>query len=251
VSGPFDLTGMRALVTGGNRGLGAGIAAGLAAAGADIVSIHRSEQEPLITGVVKGLGHQFVSVRSDLSELEQIPRVIETVLDMGQVDILVNNAGVQRRHPATDFPAEDWDLVLRVNLTAVFLLCQGFAGPMLQRGQGKIINMASLLSFQGGVTVPAYAASKGGVAQLTKALSNEWAAAGVNVNAVAPGYMETDMNRALIEDPVRSRQIRERIPAGRWGKPEDVAGAVVFLASRAADYVHGHLLPVDGGWLAR
>ncbi len=247
----FDLAGRRALVTGGNRGLGAGICLGLAQSGADIVSVHRADAEPEVAQAVRSLGREYRSVVWDLADLGRIAMLARHVLDSGPVDILVNNAGAQRRHAAADFPVEDWDLVMDVNLKAVFLLCQAFGRVMLARGRGKIINVASLLSFQGGITVPAYAASKGGVAQLTKALANEWAAQGVNVNAVAPGYMDTPMNEALIRDPERSAQIAGRIPAGRWGRPEDVAGAVVFLASDAADYVHGHVLAVDGGWLAR
>jgi 2-deoxy-D-gluconate 3-dehydrogenase len=247
----FDLTGQRAVVTGGNRGLGAGIALELARHGVDVISVHRAEAEPEVVGAIRALGREYSAVRADLGDVNRIPDLVEQVLRTGPVDILVNNAGAQRRHPAADFPVEDWDVVLDVNLKAVFLLCQGFARPMLERGRGKIINLASLLSFQGGFTVPAYAASKGGVAQLTKALANEWASRGVNVNAVAPGYMDTEMNEALKADPVRSAQISARIPAGRWGRADDVGGAVVFLASPAADYVHGHVLVVDGGWLAR
>lgn len=247
----FDLSGNTALVTGGNRGLGAAVALGLARCGADVVSVHRSDAEPEVAGEVRQLGRSYRSVQGDLADRAGVARLVDAVLEAGPVHVLVNNAGVQRRSPAAEFTTEDWDLVLRVDLTAVFELCQGFGRPMLERGRGKIVNVASLLSFQGGVTVPAYAAAKGGVAQLTKALANEWAGAGVNVNAVAPGYMDTEMNQALTIDPVRSRQIVERIPAGRWGTPADLAGAVAFLASSAADYVHGHVLPVDGGWLGR
>lgn len=251
MTNPFDLSGLRAVVTGGNRGLGAGITLGLAQAGADILSIYRSPEEPPVAQEVRALGRAYQVVRADLGAVDQLESVIAQVLEMGAVDILVNNAGLNIRHPAVDFPLEDWDTVMNVNLKSVFVLAQGFGRAMLERGRGKIVNVASLLSFQGGLTVPAYAASKGGVAQLTKALSNEWAAKGVNVNGVAPGYMDTDLNTALLADAVRSRQISERIPAGRWGQPEDIAGAVVFLSSRAADYVHGHVLAVDGGWLGR
>jgi 2-deoxy-D-gluconate 3-dehydrogenase len=180
-----------------------------------------------------------------------VEAVCARVLAEHQVDILVNNAGTQARYPAVDFPLEAWDRVLDLNLRAVFQLCQLIGRPMLARGKGKIINLASMLSFQGGLTVPAYAASKGGVAQLTMALCNEWARLGVNVNAVAPGYMATEMNAALIADPERNAQISARIPAGRWGNPADIGLAVVFLASEAGDYIHGTILPVDGGWLAR
>ena len=251
MTNPFDLSGLRAVVTGGNRGLGAGIALGLARAGADIVSIHRNPEEPPVARTVRALGRSYDVIRADLGDAHALEGAIAQVLELGAVDILVNNAGLNIRHPAAEFPLADWDTVINVNLKSVFVLAQGFGRGMLDRGRGKIVNIASLLSFQGGLTVPAYAASKGGVAQLTKALSNEWAARGVNVNAVAPGYMNTDLNTALLADPVRSRQISERIPAGRWGQPEDIAGAVVFLASHAADYVHGHVLAVDGGWLGR
>ena len=180
-----------------------------------------------------------------------IGRAMAEALAVGPVDILVNNAGTQIRHAATEFPLPDFDAVLAVNLRAVFQLCQAFGGPMLDRGWGRVVNVASLLSFQGGIRVPAYAASKGAVAQLTKALCNEWAGRGVAVNAVAPGYVDTDMNEALVADPERHAAISARIPAGRWGSAEDLAGAVVFLSSDAAAYVHGVVLPVDGGWLAR
>lgn len=248
---PFDLTGLRAVVTGGNRGLGAGIALGLAQAGADIVSIHRNTATPKVALEIQALSRKYNAVHADLGEVDKLELVIQKVLELGAVDILVNNAGINIRHPAAQFPLSDWDIVMNINLKSVFVLAQGFGRGMLERKHGKIINIASLLSFQGGLTVPAYAASKGGVAQLTKALSNEWAAQGVNVNAVAPGYMDTDLNTALLADPVRSKQISERIPAGRWGQPEDIAGAVVFLASNAANYVHGQVLAVDGGWLGR
>jgi 2-deoxy-D-gluconate 3-dehydrogenase len=175
----------------------------------------------------------------------------QAIASLGSVDILINNAGITRRAPAVDYAIADWNDVIATNLTSVFRLCQCAARPMLERGFGKIVNIASLLSFQGGIIVPAYAAAKGGVAQLTKALANEWAARGVQVNAIAPGYMATDLTEALQNDPTRSRQILERIPAGRWGSTEDVAGAAVFLASPASDYISGHVLVVDGGWLAR
>ena len=171
--------------------------------------------------------------------------------DFGRIDILVNNAGVQSRHKAAEFPRKDWNQVIDVNMNAVFFLCQEFGRRMLAQGKGKIINIASLLSFQGGLTVPAYAAAKGAVAQFTKSLSNEWASQGINVNCIAPGYMDTDMNTALMADATRSRQIMERIPAGRWGKPEDMVGAAIYLASGASDYVNGTIITVDGGWMGR
>lgn len=248
---PFDLTGRTAVVTGGGRGLGLGISRSLIAAGADVIVLSRGELSDELVTHARDHARTVSGVRVDLADPGSIDEAATEVLGRHTVDILVNNAGAQVRHPAAEFPLDEWDSVLQVNLRAVMQLCQAFGRPMLDRGDGKIVNLASLLSFQGGLTVPAYAASKGAVAQLTKALCNEWAAHGVNVNAVAPGYMDTDMNAALLADPVRSRQIGDRIPAGRWGRPADVGGAVVFLASAAADYVHGHVLAVDGGWLAR
>jgi 2-deoxy-D-gluconate 3-dehydrogenase len=201
---------------------------------------------------VAATGVRHVALAADLRQPDRCPELIEqTVAALGSIDILVNNAGMIRRGPAVDFTVADWDDVLAANLTSVFRLCQSAGRHMLAQGSGKIINIASLLSFQGGITVPSYAAAKGGVAQLTKALANEWAAKGVQVNAIAPGYMETDNTEALRKDPTRSRQILERIPAGRWGSPQDVAGAAIFLASPASNYINGHILAVDGGWLGR
>jgi 2-dehydro-3-deoxy-D-gluconate 5-dehydrogenase len=248
--GPFDLTGRTAVVTGGARGLGRGITLALLAAGADVVSLGRSPLPAELTGTAAALGRRLTARTLDLADTAAITATGRDVLAEHRIDILVNNAGVQDRHPAVEFPLEAWDHVIDVNLRAVFQLCQLFGGPMLDRS-GAVVNVASLLSFQGGITVPAYAASKGGVAQLTKALCNEWAGRGVNVNAVAPGYMDTELNSALLADPVRREQISARIPAGRWGRPEDVGNVVVFLASPAAAYVHGQVLAVDGGWLAR
>jgi 2-deoxy-D-gluconate 3-dehydrogenase len=248
--GPFDLTGRTAVVTGGARGLGRGITLALLAAGADVVSLGRSPLPAELTGTAAALGRRLTARTLDLADTAAITATGRDVLAEHRIDILVNNAGLQDRHPAVEFPLEAWDHVIDVNLRAVFQLCQLFGGPMLDRG-GAVVNVASLLSFQGGITVPAYAASKGGVAQLTKALCNEWAGRGVNVNAVAPGYMDTELNSALLADPVRREQISARIPAGRWGRPEDVGNVVVFLASPAAAYVHGQVLAVDGGWLAR
>lgn len=247
----FDLTGRTAVVTGGARGLGEGITRSLLDAGADVVVLARATAPQELVEYAASLGRSLDFERCDLSEPDDIARAADAVLARHQVDILVNNAGTQERHPAVDFPLEAWDRVLQVNLRAVVQLCQAFGRPMLERGSGAVINLASLLSFQGGITVPAYAASKGAIAQLTKALCNEWAGQGVNVNAVAPGYMATEMNDALLADPTRSEQISARIPAGRWGTPADMGGAVVFLASPAATYVHGQVLAVDGGWLAR
>ncbi len=243
----FDLAGRKALVTGGSRGIGRGIAQGLKEAGAEVAVIGRSE-----TVFQTAAEDGFLPIQADLGDREELRRGFEeATAKLRGLDILVNNHGLQRRHPAERFPLADWDLVIEVNLTSIFELCQLAAGIMLPRAQGKIINIASVLSFSGGITVPAYAAAKGGVAQMTKALANEWAGKGVNVNAIAPGYIATDLNEALINDPVRNRQILERVPAGRWGIPDDLKGVAIFLASPASDYVHGAVLPVDGGWLAR
>lgn len=247
----FDLSGKVAVVSGATRGIGQGIAIGLAEAGADIVLLQRSD-DTSTEEKIKALGVRCKIIQCDLMNLNEvkqaIPKAIET---MGSVDILVNNAGIQRRSSAVDFSEQDWDDVLNVNLKAVWILCQQAGRHMVEKNSGKIINIASLASFQGGLFVPAYASAKGAVGQLTKALANEWSSQGVNVNAIVPGYIATEMNTALINDPVRSRQITERIPAGRWGNPEDFKGPAVFLASDAANYVHGHLLAVDGGWLGR
>jgi len=248
----FSLEGKLAVITGARRGVGQGIAAAFAEAGADVVSIHQAGECDETTKLVEQYNRKCYGVSCDLSKLEDAnPLVEEIESKYGPVGILVNNAGIQRRHPAAEFPLGDWDLVLQVHLRASFLLCQAFGRKMLARGSGKIINMASLISFSGGLTIPAYAAAKGGIAQMTKALANEWASRGVNVNAIAPGYIDTEMNTALINDPVRNPQIMARIPAGRWGKPADLGGPAVFLASNAADYVHGHIMLVDGGWMGR
>lgn len=251
MSSPFDLSGKTAVVTGGGRGLGLGISNALLDAGADVIVFGRNNIPAELTARAAALGRTVHFVALDLADSEAIAVTAQRVLKEHRVDILVNNAGAQDRYPAVDFPLEAWDHVLDVNLRAVFQLCQLFGRPMLERGEGKIVNLASLLSFQGGATVPAYAASKGAVAQLTKALCNEWSSHGVNVNALAPGYMATDMNAALVADPVRMEQLSVRIPAGRWGQPGDVGNVVVFLSSPAATYVHGQILAVDGGWLAR
>lgn len=248
----FNLSGQVAVVTGGTRGLGQAMAVALAEHGADIALVQRNQKDVATKEMIEKLGKRCEIITCDLSDMEQVKTIMLEVDHLfGHVDILVNNAGIQRRSPAVDFSETDWDNVIDVNLKCVFLLCQQAGKRMIQKGRGKIINIASLLSFQGGITVPAYAAAKGGVAQLTKALSNEWAGLGVNVNAIAPGYMATDMNEALINNETRSRQIMERIPAGRWGTPEDMKGSVVFLASRASDYINGHVLVVDGGWMGR
>ena len=248
----FRLDGQVALITGGNRGLGLGIAAALAEAGADLVSVQRSADTAALAERVAAAGRRLLPLALDIADPDAAQQALAATLERyGRIDILVNNAGIQRRAPATDFPLADWEAVIDVNLNAVFRFCQVVGRELVRQKRGKIVNIASLLALQGGITVPAYAASKHAVVGLTKALSNEWAGHGVNVNAIAPGYMDTDLNVALRADPVRNRAISERIPAGRWGTPEDMAGAVVFLASPAADYIHGHLLVIDGGWLAR
>jgi 2-deoxy-D-gluconate 3-dehydrogenase len=248
----FKLDGKVALVTGAATGLGQAIAIGLAEAGAD-VACHGNSRSPESTcEAISRMGRRTFAVSGDLAKKETPAVLIEkTVNQFGRLDVLVNNAGTIRRAPAFDYSQEDWTTVIEVNLSAVFRLSQLAGRQMLAQGCGKIINIASLLSFQGGITVPAYAASKGGVAQLTKALANEWAGKGINVNAIAQGYMRTSNTKALQEDETRNRQILERIPAGRWGEPSDLAGAVVFLSSAASDYVNGEVLVVDGGWMGR
>jgi 2-deoxy-D-gluconate 3-dehydrogenase len=247
----FDLSGRVALVTGANTGLGQAIALALAGAGADIVVAGRSDAGDTAARI-RAIGRRCHAVQADLSQQAQLPGVIDAAIGAyGQLDILVNNAGVIHRADASAVTGQDWDAVVDTNLKSVFFLSQAAARHMLARGSGKIINVASLLSFQGGIRVPAYAASKSGVAGLTHALANEWAAQGINVNAIAPGYFATNNTAALRSDPVREPQILARIPAGRWGQPSDLGGAAVFLASEASAYVHGVVLPVDGGWLAR
>jgi 2-deoxy-D-gluconate 3-dehydrogenase len=249
---PFRLDGTVALVTGAATGIGAAIAEALAVAGAD-VACHGNQRAPDDTAArVRSFDRRSPALRGDNTN-KDTPRALvdATVEGLGRIDIVVNNAGTIRRAPAAEFSEEDWATVIEVNLSSVFRLCQAAGQKMLAQGRGKIVNIASLLSFQGGITVPAYAASKGGVAQLTKALANEWAAKGVNVNAIAPGYIRTDNTLALQQNETRNRQILERIPAGRWGEPSDLAGAAVFLSSKASDYVNGHVLVVDGGWMGR
>lgn len=251
---PFSLEGRLALVTGARRGIGLAISEALAAAGADVIGVSAAmEAHGGMPGSrVEALGRRFWAVRADLSRREAVGGVLDRVRELGRpVDILVNNAGTIHRAPAAEHSLDAWDKVMEVNLSAPFMLAQALGAEMAARGAGKIIFTASLLSFQGGISVAAYTASKHAIAGVTKALANEWAPSGVNVNAVAPGYIETDNTRALREDPIRARAILERIPAGRWGQPEDIAGAVVFLASPASDYVNGTVLAVDGGWLGR
>jgi len=251
IAGPFDLSGRVALVTGASRGLGAGMARALAQAGAD-VALHAGTREPDETIAAIGSAVRTLPLVADLANRADTDRLVSTTIEkFGGLDILVNNAGIIRRTEAERHSDEDWDDVLEIDLTSAFRLCRAAGQHMLRQGRGKIINMTSLLAFQGGIRVPAYAAAKGGLAQLTKALANEWAGRGVNVNAIAPGYMRTDNTQALFDDPVRNEQITARIPAGRWGTPDDLGGACVFLAAPASDYVHGHVLVVDGGWMGR
>lgn len=249
----FKLDGKVAFVTGSSSGIGQAIAIGLAEAGADVVC-HASKQGGASETVaaIEKLGRKSAEVFGDMSEKTVPIRLIAEILEkFGRIDILINNAGTIRRAPAVDFSEEDWDFVLEVNLSSVFRLSQAAARKMIEQGGGKIVNIASLLSFQGGITVPAYTASKSGVAGLTKALANEWAKHNINVNAIAPGYIATNNTKALQADETRNRQILERIPAGRWGNPEDLAGAAIFLSSEASVYLQGHILTVDGGWLSR
>lgn len=248
---PFDLSGRCAVVTGAGRGLGQAIARGLAQAGADLVLLGRAASQSATRDELADLGRDVEIVDLDVSDHDAVERVAAQVTADRQVDILVNNAGIIDRADSVDVSRQSWNRVVDVNLTGLFLLCQQFGRPMTERGHGKIVNVASLLSFQGGLRVAAYAASKHGVAGVTKALANEWGRLGVQVNAIAPGYMNTDNTTALRADPDRSRSILERIPAGRWGEASDIAGAAVFLSSAAADYVNGHVLVVDGGWMAR
>ncbi|GIK42019.1 MAG: 2-deoxy-D-gluconate 3-dehydrogenase [Chloroflexota bacterium] len=250
----FKLDGKIALVTGCKRGLGQAMACALAEAGADIIGVSAtlepsgSEVEQKVTA----LGRRFKGYACDFGDRQALYNFIKQVKsDFSRIDILVNNAGMILRRPAVEHPDEYWDQVINVNLSAQFILSRELGREMVERGQGKIIFVASLLTFQGGIFVPGYAASKAGVGQLTKALANEWASQGVNVNAIVPGYMATDNTAALRADEQRNRAILERIPAGRWGQPDDMQGAVVFLSSSASDYVHGALLPVDGGWMGR
>lgn len=248
----FKLDGSKALVTGGATGIGRAAALALAEAGADVAVLGHSHDPGETRDPIEALGRQALAFRGDLTDAAFRNRVVDEILaQWGRIDILANVAGTTTRASAVDYPQADWDGVIELNLTTLFRLCQRVGRIMIEQQRGKIINLASLLCFSGGITVPAYAASKGGVAQVTKALANEWARFHVNVNAIAPGYILTELTRPLYEDPIRSRQINDRIPAGRWGNPDDLRGAIVFLASRASDYVHGHVLVVDGGWMAR
>ena len=247
----FDLSGKVALVTGANTGIGQGIALAFAEAGADVAAAGRSPATETVDKV-RAIGRKAENFAADLSSVAAVQPLVDAALaEFGRIDILVNNAGIIRRADAVDFTEEDWDAVMDTNLKTLFFLCQAAGKHMIARGSGKIINIASMLTFQGGIRVPSYTASKSGVGGLTKLLANEWAAKGVQVNAIAPGYIATNNTAALQGDETRNRQIIERIPAGRWGDPGDIGGAAVFLASSASDYVQGHILAVDGGWLAR
>ncbi len=247
----FGLDGKVAVVTGANTGLGQAIALAFAAHGADLVLVGRSDPSRTIAEI-ESVGRQALAIEADLSDTSDHSRIMAGATGWKEgVDILVNNAGIIRRADAIDFTEADWDAVMDTNLKSVFFLSQAFARPMLERGRGKIINIASLLSFQGGIRIPAYTASKSGLAGLTRLLACEWAGKGINVNAIAPGYFVTNNTAAIRADEERSTSILARIPAGHWGDPADIGGAAVFLASAASDYVHGIVLPVDGGWLAR
>jgi 2-deoxy-D-gluconate 3-dehydrogenase len=247
----FSLEGRVALITGANTGLGQAIAIALASAGADIACAGTSAPDETAEKV-KALGRRFIAIKADLSSLAPVQNLVDqTISELGALDILVNNAGTIRRADAIDFTEADWDAVMDVNLKTAFFLCQAAGRHMIAKGQGKIINIASMLSFQGGIRVPSYTASKHGIAGITKLLANEWASKGLNVNAIAPGYMVTNNTAALRADENRNRDILARIPAGRWGEPSDIGGAAIFLASKASDYVNGIVLPVDGGWQSR
>ncbi len=250
----FDLTGKTALVTGARRGIGMAMAMALAEAGADIIGASAGQEEhgSDIEREVSALGRQFAGFRCDFADRADVYSLIDRVnTRFPVVDILVNNAGVQKRAPIADFADEDWDRLLEINLTSQFILAREFGKRMVERGSGKVIFTASVLSYQGGLNVPAYAAAKGGVAQVIKSFSNDWAAKGVQVNGIAAGYVITDQTEALVQNPTRYQSILERIPAGRWGDPDDMKGVVVYLASRASDYVNGTLITVDGGWMGR
>jgi 2-dehydro-3-deoxy-D-gluconate 5-dehydrogenase len=251
----FDLTGQVAIVTGANTGIGQAIAIALAGAGADIALVGRTPAEET-NKRISAMGRRALNIAADLGTIEPVSRIVaETIANLGGLNILVNNAGIIRRNDSIDFTEADWDAVMDTNLKSLFFLSQAAARHMIanamEKRKGKIINIASMLSFQGGVRVPSYTASKSGVGGLTKAMANEWSAKGINVNAIAPGYIQTNNTVALQNDVARNQQIVARIPAGRWGRPEDLGGAAVFLASSASDYVDGHILAVDGGWLAR
>ena len=251
MTNPFNLAGKVAVVTGANTGIGQAIALALASAGADVACVGRTPAQDTVKRA-RALGRRAEVISADLSTIEPVGRVVEeTIAKLGGLDILINNAGTIRRADAVDFTEEDWDAVVDTNLKSVFFLSQAAGRHMIANGGGKIINIASMLTFQGGIRVPSYTASKSGIGGLTKLLANEWASKGINVNAIAPGYIVTNNTAALQADEVRNKSILDRIPAARWGDPADLGGAAVFLASDAARYVQGHILAVDGGWLAR
>lgn len=248
----FDLTGRKAIVTGAAQGLAYSMAEGLMESGAEVAVIDISDRTVEVAREFCGRGFRCHGIQADLSRIDELEGVFSRAVDaLDGLDIIVNGAGVQRRYRSEEFPTAEWDFVINVNLNSVWKLCQLAGRHFLENDGGKIINIASMLSFLGGYTVAAYAASKGGVAQLTKALSNEWAGKNININALAPGYMATALNTAIMNDPVRSKEILDRIPARRWGQPEDMKGAVIFLASGASDYLNGAIIPVDGGFLSR
>lgn len=248
----FSLKGKTAIITGASRGLGEGMALGLAEAGADVVVVASSSRVNETASKIQALGRKSVAIQADLGSVKPIPGIIEkTLAEFGKIDILVNCAGIIRRAPALEFSEKDWDDVINVNQKSLFFMCQAAAKEMAKQGKGKIVNIASLLSFQGGIIVPSYTASKSAVMGLTKALANEWAGLNINVNAIAPGYMATEMTEALQKSAERAPAILARIPSGRWGTPEDMKGAVVYLASEASDYLQGHTIVVDGGWMGR
>lgn len=248
----FDLTGRKAIVTGAAQGLAYSMAEGLMESGAEVAVIDISDRTVEVAREFCNRGFRCHGIQADLSRIDELEGVFSQAVDaLGGLDIIVNGAGVQRRYRSEEFPTKEWDFVINVNLNSVWKLCQLAGRHFLENGGGKIINIASMLSFLGGYTVAAYAASKGGVAQLTKALSNEWAGKNININALAPGYMATALNTAIMNDPVRSKEILDRIPARRWGQPGDMKGAVIFLASGASDYLNGAIIPVDGGFLSR
>jgi 2-deoxy-D-gluconate 3-dehydrogenase len=249
----FSLEGKSAVVTGAGTGLGEAMAIGLAEAGADVAGVYHTHRPDRARKEIEGLGRRFVAIQADLSTIEPVGRIVAAAVEaFGKLDILVNDAGIIRRAPALEFSERDWDDVIAVNLKSLFFLCQAAAQQFVKQGSGgKIINIASLLSFQGGILIPSYTASKSGIRGLTQLLANEWAPHGINVNAIAPGYMATSNTEPLRKDPARAAALLARIPAGRWGLPEELKGATVFLASEAATYVNGITLPVDGGWLGR
>lgn len=248
----FKLDGRVALVTGGSRGLGQAMAVGLAQAGADIACLSRSGEATQTEELVKEAGRRFISIQSDLNKPDDRVGVADRVVsELGSVDILVNNAGIGERFPPEEYPDERWRLLLEIHVNAAFDLCQQVAPHMLRRGRGKIINIGSVMTFEGGWQIPAYAVAKHGLAGLTKSLANSWSSKGINVNCICPGYFETDMAGTLKNDPVRGPQIQDRIPCGRWGLPDELAGLTVFLASDASNYMHGSSVPIDGGWLSR